>query len=143
VGSTAYFAALTTTAGSYAYTFSTKSLADGFVAGAGAFDPANTDIAIYLQPSTGFGVNAAQCYIDNVSVLVAVPSEDADAPVLSITRSGSNVILSWPEDVSGWTLESSTDLGISDLWDPVIGVSNNSVTVPLNGSKEFFRLKKN
>ena len=140
-GTTAYLAPITTTAGSFAYSFTTKSIAEGFV-GTNINDVAS-DIAIYLQPSTGFGVNAAQCYIDNLSVVVAVPSVDADAPVLSITRSGSNVILSWPEDVSGWTLESSTDLGNLDDWSPVPGVVANSVTVPLNGSKEFFRLKKN
>jgi len=35
-------------------------------------------------------------------------------------------------DVTGWVLESSTDLGIGDVWDPVPGVVDNSVTVPMD-----------
>jgi len=35
-------------------------------------------------------------------------------PTLSYSLSGSNFTLSWPVDVTGWTLESSTDLGIAD-----------------------------
>ena len=74
-GSTAYFAPMNTTADtsaagqSFSYSFSTKSLAAGFVAGA-------NDIAIYLQPSVGFGVNAAQLYLDNVTV-TAIPEPGA------------------------------------------------------------------
>lgn len=69
LGSTSFFAPLTMTAGSYGYSFTTKSIAEGFVGSL------NT-IAIYIQPSTGFGVNAAQCYIDNVTV-TAIPEPSA------------------------------------------------------------------
>ncbi len=68
----------------------------------------------------------------------------AGVPTLSYSRSGNLFTLSWPEDVSGWTLESSIDLGVGDLWDPVHGVINNSVTLDMTGfPKNFFRLKSN
>jgi hypothetical protein len=139
-GATSFFAPLTTTGATFSYSFTTKSIAQGF-AGTNMNDVVS-DIAIYMQPSTGFGVNALQCYIDNVSVVVAVASLDAGAPALSITRSGDHLILSWPADVSGWSLESSTDLGNQDDWSPVPGVLDNSVTVPSDGPRNFFRLKK-
>jgi len=68
---------------------------------------------------------------------------DTAPPVLSYAIQGGNFVLSWPEETTGWTLESSTDLGDSDLWDPVPGVGGNSVSVPMTEPKNFFRLTKN
>ena len=68
---------------------------------------------------------------------------DTAPPVLSYSIDNGNFVLSWPTETTGWTLESSTDLGASDLWDPVPGVDNNSVSVPITAPKNFFRLKKN
>jgi hypothetical protein len=52
-------------------------------------------------------------------------------------------LLSWDPESTGWVLESSSDLGASDTWDPVPGVVNNSVSVPMTGvPKNFFRLRK-
>jgi hypothetical protein len=67
----------------------------------------------------------------------------SEPPVLSYTIENGNFVLSWPAETIGWTLESSTDLGDSDLWDPVPGVDNNSVSVPLTAPRNFFRLKIN
>ncbi len=64
-------------------------------------------------------------------------------PKLSATTSGNNIVLSWPPAVTGWVLESSTDLGLADTWDPVPGVVNNSVSVPMTDPSNFFRLKQN
>jgi hypothetical protein len=64
-------------------------------------------------------------------------------PVLSHRIENGNFIVSWPPETTGWTLESSTDLGFADAWDPVPGVANNSVSVPMTAPKNFFRLKKN
>jgi hypothetical protein len=63
-------------------------------------------------------------------------------PILSYARDGGNFILSWQPQITGWTLESSTDLA-PDSWTPVTGVANNSVSVPMTGvPKKFFRLKE-
>jgi hypothetical protein len=68
---------------------------------------------------------------------------DTAPPVLSYSIESGNFILSWPAETTGWMLESSTDLGSTDLWDPVPGVVGNSVSVPMTEPKNFFRLKKN
>jgi hypothetical protein len=47
---------------------------------------------------------------------------DSEPPVLSYDLDNGNFVLSWPVETTGWTLESSTDLGDSDIWDPVTGV---------------------
>jgi hypothetical protein len=67
-------------------------------------------------------------------------------PNLICIQNGSNVTLSWEQNIPGWILESSIDLGVSDQWDPVPGVDyeNNSVTLSTAGvPKNFFRLRKN
>jgi hypothetical protein len=59
-------------------------------------------------------------------------------------QNGSNVTLSWEQNIPGWILESSTDLGVTDAWETVPGVEKNSVTLSTIGvPKNFFRLRKN
>lgn len=61
-GSTSNFAPLSASPQTFTYTFTTKSIAQGF-------EGSTSDIAIYIQPSIGFHVEeVTQCYIDNVSV---------------------------------------------------------------------------
>lgn len=69
-----YLAPLTTTAGSYGFAFTTKSIEEGFVGSA-----TEKDIALYFQPSINFGVSAAQLYLDNVSVTATPIPEPAAA----------------------------------------------------------------
>ena len=72
-----------------------------------------------------------------LTLTTAVPA----LPVLSIQRSGSNVTLSWPVGVTGFTLETSNNL--ANPWTDVPGVVGNSVTLPLTPAlmKQFFRLR--
>ena len=72
---------------------------------------------------------------------LALTSGAAVLPVLSIERDGSTVTLSWPADVTGYTLETSNNL--ETPWTDVPGVTNNSVTLPLTPAllKQFFRLR--
>jgi len=63
------------------------------------------------------------------------------APAISIQRSGSNLTLSWPAAATGFTLESKTSLQDA-TWTTVPGVVNNSVTVSMTGTSQFYRLKK-
>lgn len=61
-------------------------------------------------------------------------------PVLSIVRAANGAVtISWPAQVTGWTLESSPDL--RPPWVPVPNVANNSVTETVSGVK-FYRLRK-
>ena len=62
-------------------------------------------------------------------------------PSLSYSLSGSQLTLSWPTDITGFTLESTESLS-SDTWTPVGGVVNNQVTVDASTGNQFFRLQQ-
>jgi len=68
------------------------------------------------------------------------------SPRLTITRSGANVILTWPTNAAAFTLQSTTNLVSPALWNtnspaPVIVNGQNTVTNPAAGAQKFFRLK--
>jgi uncharacterized repeat protein (TIGR03803 family) len=66
-------------------------------------------------------------------------------PQLTITVSGANVILSWPTNATGFTLEFVTNLVSPTVWNTnstaqfVIN-GQNVVTNPISGTQMFFRL---
>jgi hypothetical protein len=61
------------------------------------------------------------------------------APLLTITYSGNQAIVSWSPSITGWTLQTNGNLGTTN-WVNYGGVINNSVTIsPLTGNL-FFRL---
>jgi hypothetical protein len=66
------------------------------------------------------------------------------APVLTIIPLGTNVLVEWPTNATGYTLKFSTDL-TSAVWNsglpaPVVINTNNVVTNGITGTKRFFRL---
>jgi len=71
-------------------------------------------------------------------------------PQLTIPPSGTNIILSWPTNVAGfdytgYTLQSTTNLGSPVFWStnspaPVVIAGQNTVTNPITGAQQFFRL---
>jgi hypothetical protein len=63
----------------------------------------------------------------------------AQPPALAITRSGANLVISWPADATGFTLESAAALPASS-WTAVPGVTGNSVTISPAGAASFYRL---
>jgi hypothetical protein len=71
-----------------------------------------------------------------------------DPPLLSISRSADNVLLSWPATASDFNLESTVALGTGAIWRPTAGnitTNNGSVQAVLLGNdpQRFFRLRKN
>ena len=72
------------------------------------------------------------------------------APQLTITRSGTNVILSWPTNVAGfdstgYTLQSAASLVPPAVWStnspaPVVIAGQNTVTNPITAGQHFYRL---
>jgi uncharacterized repeat protein (TIGR03803 family) len=73
------------------------------------------------------------------------------APRLSIFQSGENIALAWPTnyagfDYSGYTLQSATNLAsqvwVTNLPVPVIVNGQNTVTTPISGAQQFFRLSQ-
>jgi len=73
-------------------------------------------------------------------------------PQLTLIPSGPYVILTWPTNYagfsySGYTLESTTSLGPSAVWatnspPPVVVNGQNTVTNPISGTQQFFRLSQ-
>jgi len=64
---------------------------------------------------------------------------------LAMTPSGANVVLTWPTNATGFTLQSSTNLGSSAVWitncpAPVVVSGQFAVTNPISGPQQFFRL---
>jgi uncharacterized repeat protein (TIGR03803 family) len=68
-------------------------------------------------------------------------------PQLTLTTTGQNLVLSWPTNFTGYTLRSTTNLGPSAVWItnlPAASVVNgmNTVTNPISGAQQFFRLSQ-
>jgi uncharacterized repeat protein (TIGR03803 family) len=75
------------------------------------------------------------------------------APHLTINRSETNVVLTWPTHIAGFdyaghTLQSTTNLDSSAVWTtnspaPTVVNGQNTVTNPASEPQRFFRLKSN
>jgi hypothetical protein len=70
----------------------------------------------------------------------------APLPVLAITRSGANVVLSWPTNAAGFTLQSTTNISPT-AWSavspaPVVVNTNWVATNAISGTHKFFRLSQ-
>jgi len=73
-------------------------------------------------------------------------------PQLTLTRSGTNVILSWPTNVAGfdytgYTLQSTTNMVSPAVWSsnslaPVVISGQNTVTNPIAVAQKFYRLSQ-
>jgi uncharacterized repeat protein (TIGR03803 family) len=66
-------------------------------------------------------------------------------PQLTITPMGANVILAWPTNAAGFTLQSTTNLGSPAVWTtnspaPVVVNGQNIVTNPISRTQQFYRL---
>ena len=70
-----------------------------------------------------------------------------DLPQLTVIASGPNVILTWPTNYNGFTLQSTTNLGSAAGWTtnsppPVVVNGQNTVTNPISGTQQFYRLSQ-
>jgi hypothetical protein len=68
-------------------------------------------------------------------------------PALTMRKVGGNIVLSWLAGYAGYSLQSETNLIQAARWKPVGGTTKsadgvNSVTMPITGSQQFFRLAK-
>jgi hypothetical protein len=80
-----------------------------------------------------FGIDDFGLY----SISTAEPAEVS----LTATRSGNNLVLSWPADAVGFVLESSDSLN-QPQWKAVSGVTGNSANLPMTSVHQFYRLRK-
>jgi uncharacterized repeat protein (TIGR03803 family) len=65
---------------------------------------------------------------------------------LTITPAAGNVVLTWPTNFPGLTLQSATNLA-SPIWTtnlpaPLLANGQNTVTNPISGTQQFFRLSQ-
>ncbi|MCP5516601.1 MAG: hypothetical protein H7A45_04985 [Verrucomicrobiales bacterium] len=70
-----------------------------------------------------------------IALTVAAP------PMLSVSRDGGSLTISWPADAAGYVLE-ATDTLPNGAWSEVPGVSGNSTTVTITGAQQYFRLQR-
>jgi uncharacterized repeat protein (TIGR03803 family) len=68
-------------------------------------------------------------------------------PRLNIISSAQNIILCWPTNYTGFTLQSTTNLVPSSVWStvspsPIVINGQNTVTNLISGTRQFYRLKK-
>src|ERR1035437_6020336 len=68
-------------------------------------------------------------------------------PRLTIISSGANVILTWPTNAAGFTLQSATNLVSPAVWStvaqaPVVINGLNTFIRPISGTRKFYRLSQ-
>lgn len=76
----------------------------------------------------------------------AATQGSGEGPALSISRSGTQVTISWPQSANGFILEKTTQLGPNASWTTVGTVGQGDLTtgytVPAGTKAEFYRLRK-
>jgi len=93
-----------------------------------------------LYGTAGAGGSGGSGTIFSISLPVSPPH-------LTITPSGVNIILTWPTNGTGFTLQSNTNLVSPVVWTtvspgPVVTDGQNTVTNPISGTQQFFRLSQ-
>ena len=103
----------------------------------GSFNVAFADAPVSRSVSDANADELSASFVPN-SITIAPP------PQLVITQSGTNVILSWPSAVAGFTLQSAGSATATDTWSsgPAAGTNgvNLQVTVPALNQSQYFRL---
>jgi len=105
-------------------------------------DGAYPDAGLVLSGNTLYGTateggNSNHGTIFSISLL----------PQLTITPAKASVILMWPTNFTGFTLQSTTNLGQSPIWTtnlppPVLINGQYTVTNLISGTQQFFRLSQ-
>ncbi|MFZ0828246.1 MAG: hypothetical protein WAO02_12565 [Verrucomicrobiia bacterium] len=90
-------------------------------------------------PMTGGNYTLTGGFWSLISVVQTV-----GAPILTITRVGNSVKVSWPYPSTGWTLQQNSDLTTAS-WSTSSGIANdgtnNFITITPPVGKQFYRLK--
>ena len=105
-------------------------------------DGANPICALILSGNTLYGTAYQGGSAGNGTVFsLLLP------PQLTITRIGTNVVLTWPTNYAGFALQSTTNLLSPSSWitnsaPPVVVNGQNTVTYPISGAQQFYRLSQ-
>ena len=120
-------------------------------------------IGFYLQSKSSLAADGAWIFVANVPVIVgdryyvtnAISgpatyyrlSNQMPQPSLGAILAGPTIILSWPTNAIGFSLQSTTNLSATSLWSvvsnaPVVVGENYFVTNSIGGDRRFYRLLK-
>jgi subtilisin len=110
-----------------------------------------------FAPNSGFGTQGFVGLLDDLRIydrvlsqseiqaLAVMPVTPPVAPLLTWFKQTNGVVLSWPTNVVGFNLESSSTIGASNSWATVGAVFTNGnnfvVTNTFSTTTQFFRLK--
>jgi hypothetical protein len=91
-----------------------------------------------LEEVSFFPPSGGTAYIDSIR-FVTPP------PVLTVTASGSQLIISWPANAVGYVLQTSDSLSLRTSWQsmptpPMVVVDQQSVAITIQSKVEFYRL---
>jgi hypothetical protein len=94
---------------------------------------------LYISGTTGWGAT-----YDGIATAPCAECGNG-APILTVIRSGTNVLLTWSSDYTGFTLQSTTNLTTAGIWNnvspaPAIINGLNTVTNSISGKQNFYRL---
>jgi hypothetical protein len=120
-----------------------------------ATDLVDTNVTVTFSPESGsaftLGTNIVTCIAvddsNNTNTCTfEVVVEDSVEPMLEITLSGANVIISWPASCTPFALKRTDDLSEPVTWQSVVEpVTHESgrfkVTVPASAAARFYRLE--
>ena len=132
-------------AGEYEFTLSATPAGSKIVAVIRLADAATSAIGAPAQEmATRNWYSVASAANGSQLVLTGGPSESA--PVLSITRDGNNMVLSWPAFFGGFLLQQTVDIS-APKWEDVTNSVNviaaeNQIRLPLSSGNYYFRLNK-
>src|ERR1017187_8571428 len=96
-----------------------------------------------LYGTAGWGGSSG----DGTVFSLSLGSVSAPVPTLTIIPFGANVILTWPTDAAGFTLQSTTNLVSPVVWSivspgPIVIGGQNLVINPISGTRKFYRLSQ-
>lgn len=114
---------------------------------ANTLPPDSTNDAFVFFAHVAFTTNSTTsttAIVASANYFNIITTAASAAPVLTIIPSGTNVLLEWPTNATGYTLEFSTNLA-STVWStnlpaPAVVNTNEVVTNGISSTKRFFRL---
>lgn len=122
------------------YNFTTPSTSGG--TNSEGYVPGNP---LALSGGTLYGM-ASRGGNSGYGTLFSITLPNQPQPHMSLTPSGGNLIVSWPSNATGLTLQSTTNLA-SPIWTtnlppPSVVNGQNKVIIPMSGTQQFFRLSQ-
>jgi uncharacterized repeat protein (TIGR03803 family) len=114
----------------------------------GGSDGAYPYAGLILSGNTLYGTAVFGGSSGNGTVFsLSLGSVSAPAPTLTIVPSGTNVVLTWPVNAAGFTLQSTTNLVSPVVWStvspgPVVVNGQYAVTNSTSGTNKFYQLSQ-